>query len=90
MASDWTPTDEQVEAAARAVCRDKYTTWDECEMRGAHRRDARATLLAVGPAIRAQAWREAAASARAYSNLGFVGDFLDARADAEEASDARA
>lgn len=59
----WTPTDEQVEKAARALAYN-MTNGLVTEVEDQDRDVARAVLVAVGPHIAAQALRDAAGDAR--------------------------
>ena len=59
-------TDEMVETAARAMWEriDREESWSEIYHASAYRRDARAALEAVAPAIAAAAWDEGYAAAQ--------------------------
>lgn len=65
----WTPTDEQVEQAARALAYN-MTSGLVTEVEDQDRDVARAVLVAVGPMIAAQGWDDCYSTA--YSDTGYL------------------
>ena len=72
----WTPTDEQVEKAARALAYN-MTNGLLTEAEDQDRDVARAVLIAVGPMIAAQALRDGAAEIRPSVHAGRLLDIAD-------------